>query len=144
MKIRRIRKSDLPEMIALYIDYYNLNEQGQWNEETTGKRISQILSRRDSYCLLGEEEGSLIGFVLGYFEQYDDGFVYDLAEILVASSAQNRGYGTTLMKELEKRVKKKGALLIQLQMVNDEKHRRFYRRLGYRTATNLILKSKIL
>ena len=65
----------------------------------------------------------------------------DIVFIDTAGRLQNK---QNLMKELEKRVKKKGALLIQLQMVNDEKHRRFYRRLGYRTATNLILKSKIL
>ncbi len=48
------------------------------------------------------------------------------------------------MEELETRVKKEGAMLIQLQSVNDENHERFYGRLGYGTASNFVLKTKLL
>ena len=48
------------------------------------------------------------------------------------------------MCELEARVKEKGAMLVQLQAVNDEHHEYFYGKLGYKDAKNLILKTKIL
>lgn len=64
---------------------------------------------------------------MGYFEQYDDCFAYDLVEIVVDMEQQN-----------------KGAMLIQLQMVNDERHEHFYGSLGYQSATNLVLKTKML
>ena len=81
---------------------------------------------------------------MGFFEQYDDCFAYDLVEIVVDAEHQNRGIGTSFMRELESRVKEEGAMLIQLQMVNDERHEHFYGSLGYRDATNLVLKTKML
>ena len=41
-------------------------------------------------------------------------------------------------------LKEKGAMLIQLQAVNDDHHNHFYGKLGYKDATNLTLKTKIL
>lgn len=63
---------------------------------------------------------------------------------MIADGRQNRGLGTALLKELERRVKEKGAALVQLQAVNDAKHDRFYGRLGYRNANSLVLKTKWL
>ena len=48
------------------------------------------------------------------------------------------------MKELESCVKNEGAMLIQLQSVNDDLHNHFYSKLGYKDAKNLTLKTKIL
>ena len=46
--------------------------------------------------------------------------------------------------ELERQVKELGASMVQLQSVNDEMHRQFYDKLGYRDTRNLVLKSKFL
>lgn len=144
MNFRMIDESDIMSLIPLYIEYYNEKEDGEWNEQTVYKRIHQVWSREDSYCLVLEENKEMIAFAMGYFEQYDDCFTYDLVEIVVAAEHQNRGIGTLFMKELETRVKKEGAMLIQLQSVNDEKHEHFYGRLGYGTASNFVLKTKLL
>ncbi len=144
MTYKIMNKSDIAKVIPLFIDYYNNKEEGEWNEETVYKRIHQVFSREDSYCLIGEESGRTAGFAMGYFEQYDDGFAYDLIEIVIAAELQNKGLGTEFMKELEKRVKDKGAMLIQLQAVNDEFHAHFYEKLGYRNVSNFVLKTKML
>jgi len=144
MKYRKMTREDISEASALYIDYYNNHEDGSWTEATTSKRISQVLTHEDSYCLVLEENDRMIAFAMGYFEQYDDGTAYDLVEIVVASDKQNAGIGTQFMQELEEHVKCQGAMLIQFQAVNDEMHEHFYGKLGYRTARNLVLKSKIL
>ena len=65
-------------------------------------------------------------------------------EIVVSAAKQNQGIGSAFMAELEKQVKEKGAILIQLQSVNDEMHEHFYGKLGFFNAKNLVLKSKIL
>ena len=57
---------------------------------------------------------------------------------------QGHGIGTALMQELERQAKAAGALLVQLQAVNDARHHRFYGRLGYGDASNLTLKTKML
>lgn len=41
-----------------------------------------------------EDSNKMIAFAMGYFEQYDDGFAYDLIEIVVTADYQKRGVGT--------------------------------------------------
>ncbi len=144
MNYRRLEEKDITTIIPLYIEYYNQHENGEWTEQTTYKRIHQVWSREDSYCLVLEEAGKMIAFAMGYFEQYDDGFAYDLVEIVVAKEYQQKGVGTAFMKELEVRVKAEGAMLIQLEAVNDAFHEHFYGKLGYGTAKNMVVKCKML
>lgn len=144
MNYRIMERPDISKVVPLYMNYYNTQENGQWTEQTTFKRIHQVFSREDSYCLVLEENGEIIAFAMGYFEQFDDCVTYDLVEIVVASHRQHQGIGTKFMAELEQRVKEKGALLIQLLAVNDEFHQHFYGKLGYHDAGNLSLKGKLL
>lgn len=142
--LRKMAEEDINNVVPLYIEYYNNNEDAEWTTETTYKRIHQVWSREDSYCLIWENKNGIVAFAIGYFEQYDDCFAYDLIEIVVTTQLQNKGYGTVFMKQLEECVKKEGAMLIQLQSVNDDLHNHFYGKLGYKDASNLVLKTKIL
>ena len=143
-EFRRMTEEDIEKIVPLYIEYYNNNEDAEWTTETTYKRIHQVWSREDSYCLVWENKNDIVAFAIGYFEQYDDCFAYDLVEIVVVTHLQNKGYGSRFMKELETCVKDEGAMLIQLQAVNDDLHNHFYGKLGYKDASNLVLKTKIL
>lgn len=144
MLYRPMNESDITRVVPLYIEYYNGKEDGEWTEQTTYKRIHQVYSREDSYCIVLENDNEIIAFAMGYFEQYDDCFAYDLIEIVVATEYQQKGIGTAFMKELEARVKAEGAMLIQLEAVNDEFHNHFYGKLGFNNASNLVLKTKML
>ena len=137
-------EADIGSIVPLYIEYYNTKENGQWTKDTVYKRIHQVWSREDSYCLMMLENQKIIAFAMGYFEQYDDCKTYDLIEIVVAVEYQGKGIGTSLMQELEAEVKEKGAMNIQLQAVNDEPHEQFYGKLGYKNVSNLVLKCKPL
>lgn len=143
-EFRKMNEEDIGKIVPLYIEYYNNNEDAEWTTETTYKRIHQVWSREDSYCLVWENKNDIVAFAIGYFEQYDDCFAYDLVEIVVVTHLQNKGYGSRFMKELETCVKDEGAMLIQLQAVNDDLHNHFYGKLGYKDASNLVLKTKIL
>ena len=144
MEYRPFTLEDLPRTAKLYVDYYNAYEDGEGTIETTTKRIHQVMTREDAFGLLLEDKGRLLGFAMGYFEQYDDCQAYDLIEIVVAGERQNQGLGTAFMRELERRVREKGAMLIQLQSVNDAKHEHFYDKLGFKDAKKLVLKTKML
>ena len=144
MQFRELTAADLSAAAKLYLDYYNGVEDGTWTETTTLRRIRQVVTHMDAYGLAAVDGDALVAFAMGYFEQYDDCFAYDLVEIVVAADRQNSGIGTAMMRELEMRVKERGAMLVQLQAVNDEHHERFYGKLGYKDAKNLILKTKIL
>lgn len=139
-----MNESDIEKVVPLYIHYYNQYEEGAWTPETTRRRIHQVWSREDSFCMILENGSEPVGFAMGYFEQYDDIQAYDLIEIVLAHQYQNQGIGTKFMQEIERQVKEKGASIIQMESVNDEKHEKFYGKLGYRTAVNLVLKTKML
>lgn len=141
---RMMAESDIERVIPLYMEHYNTYDEGQWTFVTTYKRIHQVWSREDSLCMILEWGGEVIGFVMGYFEQYDDIAAYDLVEIVIKHEHQGKGIGTAFMELVEARVKELGGAMIQLQAVNDEMHERFYGKLGYRNCKNLVLKSKWL
>lgn len=141
---RKMEERDIPRVIPLYIAYYNRDDGGCWTYDTTYKRIHQVWSREDSLCLLLEQGDTVVGFAMGYLEQYDDIAAFDLVEIVIAAEYQNQGIGTAFMGEIERQAKDIGASMIQLQAVNDEMHGHFYGKLQYRDATNLVLKTKWL
>lgn len=144
MEYRVMEEKDIDRVVPVYIDYYNNHEDCQWTRETTYKRIHQVWNREDSLCLILEEGDEVLGFAMGYFEQYEDLSAYDLVEIVIDYKYQNKGLGTKFMEEIEHRVIALGGKLIQLEAVNDEAHERFYDRLKYQTAGNLLLKSKFI
>jgi ribosomal protein S18 acetylase RimI-like enzyme len=135
--------TDIDAVLPLYLDYYNTCEGGCWTDETARKRIHQVLSMEDSYSLLlKSDDGKAIGFVMGFFKQYDDIVGYTLEEIIISREHQNMGLGSTLLAEIETRVKEKGASCVELQAVSDEMHERYYGKAGYKNATNFVMKVK--
>lgn len=144
MKVREMTIADIEAVLPMYISYYNEQEDGCWTKETAGKRIHQVLSMEGAYSLLLEDNDSVLGFVMGYFKQYDDIVGYTLEEIIIAYEYQNKGIGSDLLNQLEQRVKEKGAACVELQAVNDEYHERFYGKTGYHNAKNFVLKVKWL
>ena len=141
---RMMAESDIDLVVPLYIEHYNTYEDGEWTQETTYKRIHQVWSREDSLCMILEQSNEVIGFVMGYFEQYDDIQAYDLVEIVIAHEHQGKGIGTQFMGLIEAKVKELGGSMIQLQAVNDDMHNSFYGKLNYQNCNNLVLKSKWL
>lgn len=129
---REMAEADIERVISMYMDYYNNHEDGEWTYQTTYKRIYQVFSREDSLCIICENKNEIIGFVMGYFEQYDDVKAYDLVEIVIAYDYQNRGYEAEFMNEIERIVRLNGGSMIQLQAVNDEMYDRFYDGLMYK------------
>lgn len=142
MLIREMELNDIAAVLPLYISYYNEQEDSCWNENTARKRIHQVLSMEDSYGLIAENENSVLGFLMGYFKQYDDIIGYTLDEIVIAYKYQNKGIGSMLLRELEQRVKEKGASCVELQAVNDDMHERYYGKAGYQNAKNFVMKVK--
>ena len=143
MKIDVMTTDDIRSVIPLYVNYYNKHEGGCWTEETARRRISQVITISGSYSLiLRDDEKNAIGFAMGYFKQYDDIIGYTLEEIIIAYEHQHKGLGTFLLKELENRVREKGASCVELQAVKDDLHEQYYGKAGYRDAVNFVMKVK--
>lgn len=143
MHYRTMEAADIDLVTPLYIDYYN-SQGDEWTPEIVRRRIWQVLGSPDSLCLLALDGETIVGFAMGRFEQFYDLVAYNLVEVIIAGPFQNRGLGTELMQELERRVKETGGSLIQLMAVNDDAHDRFYGRLGYQNTNTLVSKGKFL
>jgi predicted N-acetyltransferase YhbS len=143
MIISEMKLNDISTVLPLYIDYYNNCEGGCWTKETARKRIHQVLAMEDSYSLIMKrDDGTAVGFVMGYFKQYDDIVGYTLEEIIISRENQNKGLGSALLAEVEHSVKEKGASCVELQAVSDEMHERYYGKAGYKNAKNFVMKVK--
>ena len=86
------------------------------------------LERDPDLFLVAEEEGRVIGAVMGAWDGRR-GWIYHLA---VHPAVQRRGVGARLMRNLEERLRIRGALKLNLLVERrNEGVVRFYRRLGY-------------
>ena len=144
LSLRVMTEADIDAVVPLFIEHNNKYEDCQYTYEKAYKRIHQVWNREDSLCMVLTGEEQILGFVTGFFEQYDDLTVYDLWEIMVSHHRQGQGLGTKFMEMIEDEVKQRGASMIQLISVNDEMHHHFYGKLGYGNCSNLVLKSKFL
>ncbi|MBQ4627846.1 MAG: GNAT family N-acetyltransferase [Clostridia bacterium] len=140
---RQMTADDIEKVIPLYIEYWN-STGDEWTPETVHRRIFQVIGSPDSYCLIAEICGNVIGFAMGRMETFFDLTAYNLVEIVIASEYQRKGYGSALMAELEKRVGALGVSTVQLDAVNDEMHENFYGKLGYKNAMNFVSKFKFI
>lgn len=140
---KRMQTADIARIAPHYIKYWNAAGD-DWTPELFRKRIWQVMGSPDAYCMLAEDNGTAIGFAMGRFETFSDMTVYNLVEIFIASEYQNGGIGAEMMTELEDRVRKMGASMIQLVSIEDEMHEHFYAKLGYCDALRLKFKAKRL
>jgi ribosomal protein S18 acetylase RimI-like enzyme len=101
----QVRRSDTPEEIA-----------------------KKVMRDPDLFLLAEEEEGILVGAVMGGFDGRR-GMVYHLA---VDHRHRRQGVGAALMLELERRLKEKGCIKYYLLVTRDnEQAMRFYEDLGW-------------
>ena len=145
MNYRKMTEQDLPYVVEKNIEYYNTVEECCWTYEKAYKRIHQVLTMEDSMCLVQlDSEEHIIGYLMGYFKEFDDIRGYFLEEIVIFMGNQGKGYGTDFLKHLEKVIREKGASILELNSVNDEEHKRFYAKAGILPVSNFVMMSKFM
>ena len=82
----------------------------------------------------------LVGTVMGGYDGHR-GWIYSLA---VDSNERHRGIGTELMAEAERRLKERGCLKVNLQVMPDNKGVvQFYRELGFSVENRLSMGKRL-
>ena len=142
MEYAKLTEENIDFVVRNYVEYYNTYEDGCWTYEKAYKRIHQVMTTPDAECLVQYDNGKMIGFVMGYYKEFDDLKAYFLEEIVIFAEYQNKGYGTAFLKELEAVVRHNGVEHIELISVNDEHHKHFYKKLGFYAASNLAMMGK--
>lgn len=112
----------------------------QLGRSDTPEEIRKKLERDPDLFLVAEENGSLIGAVLGGYDGRR-GIVYHLA---VVPAWRGNSVGRLLMEELERRLKAKGCLKCYLLVTKDNPQAlAFYERLGWEVM-DLHLMGKVM
>lgn len=92
------------------------------------EEIQKKLQRDPDLFLLAEEDGCIVGTVLGGYDGRR-GMIYHLA---VDKRYRQRGIGDALMQELERRLKQKGCIRYYLLVTHDNLQAiRFYEKRGW-------------
>lgn len=142
MNYKKLDQQNLDLVVKNYIDYYNQHEESCWTYEKAYKRIHQVMTMEDAMCLVQYKDDEPVGFLMGYYKEYDDLTAYCLEEIVIFSRYQNQGYGTQFIQKLEEIITAHGANHLELLSVNDEHHMHFYGKLGFYLGNNLTLMAK--
>lgn len=125
MNIREYKTSDQSEVISLWKECALVEP---WNNPK--QDIERKLKVDPDLFLVGEDDGNIIASVMGGYEGHR-GWINYLA---VSQVFRQKGYGKSIMLEIEKRIKKKGCPKINLQVrASNTDIIGFYQSIGYLT-----------
>ena len=104
-----------------------------------GKMDREWLSGPDSFAFFAEEEGRLVGYVVGFYDEphfmWSTGRVGHIDSFYVMPELRGRGVGRLLMDAAYAEMRQAGATTVALEMVaNNHLAQKFYEREGFTTT----------
>lgn len=142
MEYREIIAADLPALAKIYMDTFNAEPWFEkWTEKTAQKRLSSVLSHSSSFGLVSEDDGKIVGMILGEEEQYFDGVVFNVKEFCVRNELRGKGIGKVLLAEFENRLKGRGIRSVLLFTAPEDVG--FYQKSGYSDTELVALKKEL-
>ena len=135
-QIREFGIEDYVETVRLWKDNGLIIRPG---DEPEGIKLK--LERDPDLFLVAEENGEIMGVVMGAWDGRR-GWINHLA---VRPSLQRKGIGRALIRELEKRLTRKGAKKVNAQIYQwNQNSVDFFKAIGYEVHTDLIMIGKML
>lgn len=126
----RLREFTLDDYAAVYTLWQDAGPGVGISRSDTREEIAKKLQRDPDLFLVAEDEGQIIGTVIGGYDGRR-GLIYHLA---VEPAYRKRGIGERLMEQVEKRLTAKGCLKSYLLVTRENTDViEFYNRLGWET-----------
>jgi ribosomal protein S18 acetylase RimI-like enzyme len=119
MQIRTITLSDHPNLVAFWTENYIVTE------TDSHAHFSLFLEKNPELSVLMEEEGRILGTVLGSY----DGRRGYLQKVVTHKERRNQGIGRQLVTDVINRLRKTGAFFIPITVDTDVMP--FYESLGF-------------
>ena len=145
MDFYRVEQDNLTECEAVFINVFNnppWNE--SWETEAVAQRLKDCYQTPGFYGLIVKIGDVIIGFAVGYIEQWDKSKNFYLKEICVVSEQQRCGIGKALMSALEENLKNEGVEKLYLHTARDTFAQSFYEKQGFYVSAKMIMMLKRL
>ena len=129
MQYRMYKESDIEGFATAMSKAYSeepWNE--QWSSERAIRRVQAIVGNYQSIGLAAEDEGVIVGGLLGFVDPYADEDFFYVSEIFVVPEYKKQGIGRNLIRKLEEEIKKRGISVVQLMSI--EPNEVFYGKCG--------------
>ena len=138
----QIREFSFPEDYSQVKNLWASMEKGvSLGRSDTSEEIQKKLMRDPDLFLVAEEDGQIIGTIIGGFDGRR-GLIYHLA---VAAAFRRRGIGSLLMDEVESRLHSKGCIRCYLMVTADNPDgMRYYERRGWEHMNAVVTYAKNL
>ena len=129
MQYRMYKESDIEGLaIAMSKAYSEEPWNEQWISERAVRRVQAIVGNYQSIGLVAEDEGVIVGGLLGFVDPYADEDFFYVSEIFVVPEYKKQGIGRNLIRKLEEEIKKRGISVVQLMSI--EPNEVFYGKCG--------------
>ncbi|MBR9683838.1 GNAT family N-acetyltransferase [Candidatus Woesearchaeota archaeon] len=131
MKIRKAKKTDLKKVSETFLDEFGKKPYSEkWTRKSALGRIKQYF--QNSLILILEEQGEIIGFLIGSTYLGWNGWMGFINEFVVSERHQGKGHGKKLMSYFQKTLKKKKITQISLTSHIDSQAFKMYQKWGFK------------
>lgn len=132
MTFEKMTRNRMKEYVRVFIAAFGGEPWNEpWTPEQVVGRLERFMDPFTHYGLAAEENGQIVGFILGQFEQYYDGLRFYIQEFCCARPGS--GIGTALLEELERELKEEGVVRTYLMTIHGDATEGYYQRRGYVT-----------
>lgn len=125
------------DIVNIFVKTFNeapWNE--QWTKKTAYNRLYPLIEH-GGFGLVCYYQKNICGFILGVEEQDYNGMAFTIREFCIDTSLQGKNIGTSLYQELEKCLKEKGIVSINLLTLKGQLPVKFYQKQGFEESTKI-------
>ena len=132
MEIRDIEKVDLSACAEVFCSAFNGPPWGEmWEITLAHQRLLHFFDSKGFIGICAEQDGKIVGFLLGNQEPFYFGPIYYLREMCTEPAYQGKGIGRRLLERLDQSLAEQGIASSYLMTDKGIAASKFYERNGY-------------
>lgn len=142
MKIRKATKKDFKQLAQIAKDEYKRTFKEKYTDQSALRLITHFSKIAMSY--VAEIDKKAVGFIIGRLEPRETSWAMVVEELAVDKKYQQKGIGKALILKIEQYARSKKAHLIYLTTSKKAPAAKFYSKMKYKPAKNVIIFGKRL